>query len=103
MKRKHFIFTNKRDSKQAIMATILGVISNVSLGIVIYLSYLNGGNVPISYGLTGLLAMIFSLIGLVLGVLTLWEKDIFKLFPVLGILLNLIALGILAFLVQLTF
>lgn len=103
MKRKNFIFTNKRDSKQAIMATILGVISNVSLGIVIYLSYLNGGNVPISYGLTGLLAMIFSLIGLVLGVLTLWEKDIFKLFPVLGILLNLIALGILAFLVQLTF
>lgn len=85
------------------MATILGVISNVSLGIVIYLSYLNGGNVPISYGLTGLLAMIFSLIGLVLGVLTLWEKDIFKLFPVLGILLNLVALGILAFLVQLTF
>ena len=103
MKRKNFIFTNKRDSKQAIMATILGVISNVSLGIVIYLSYLNGGNVPISYGLTGLLAMIFSLIGLVLGVLTLWEKDIFKLFPVLGILLNLVALGILAFLVQLTF
>lgn len=103
MKRKNFIFTNKRDSKQAIMATILGVISNVSLGIVIYLSYLNGGDVPISYGLTGLFAMIFSLIGLVLGVLTLWEKDIFRLFPVLGIVLNLTALGILAFLVQLTF
>ena len=85
------------------MATILGVISNASLGIVIYLSYLSGGNAPISYGLTGLLAMLFSMVGLILGVLTVREKDIFKLFPVLGILLNLIALGILAFLVQLTF
>lgn len=103
MKRKHYIFTNRRDSKQAIMATILGVISNASLGIVIYLSYLSGGNAPISYGLTGLLAMLFSMVGLILGVLTVREKDIFKLFPVLGILLNLIALGILAFLVQLTY
>lgn len=85
------------------MATILGVISNASLGIVIYLSYLSGGDAPISYGLTGLLAMLFSMVGLILGVLTIGEKDIFKLFPVLGILLNLIALGILAFLVQLTF
>lgn len=85
------------------MATILGIISNGSLGIVIYLSYLSGGNAPISYGLTGLLAVIFSLIGLILGVLTVREKDMFKLFPVLGILLNLIALGVLVFLVQLAF
>ena len=84
------------------MATILGVISNVSLGIVIYLSYLSGGNVPISFGLTGLFAMLFSIVGLILGVLTAQEKDMFKLFPVLGIVLNLIALGILAFLVNLT-
>lgn len=84
------------------MATILGVISNASLGIVIYLSYLSGGNVPISFGLTGLFAMLFSIVGLILGVLTAQEKDMFKLFPVLGIVLNLIALGILAFLVNLT-
>lgn len=102
MKRKNYIFTNRRDSKQAIMATILGVISNASLGIVIYLSYLSGGNVPISFGLTGLFAMLFSIVGLILGVLTAQEKDMFKLFPVLGIVLNLIALGILAFLVNLT-
>ncbi len=85
------------------MATILGIISNGSLGIVIYLSYLSGGNVPVSYGLTGLLAVIFSLVGLIMGVLTVREKDMFKLFPVLGILLNLIALAVLVFLVQLAF
>lgn len=85
------------------MGTILGLISNASLGIVIYLSYRRGGNVPLSYGLTGLLAMIFSMIGLILGVLTIREKDMFRLFPALGILLNLAALGILGFLVHLTF
>lgn len=103
MKRKNYIFTNRRDSRQAIMGTILGVISNASLGIVIYLSYRNGGDAPISYGLTGLLAMLFSMIGLILGVLTVREKDMFRLFPVLAILLNLVSLGILAFLVRLTF
>lgn len=85
------------------MSTILGVISNGSLGIVLYLTYLSGGNAPLSYGLTGLLAAIFSLVGLILGVLTAQEKDRFRLFPILGIILNLIALGILVFLVQLGF
>lgn len=103
MKRKNYIFTNRKHSERAIMSTILGVISNGSLAIVIYLAYLSGGNAPISYGLTGLLAVIFSLIGLILGVLTAQEKERFKLFPILGIVLNLIALGILVFLVQLGF
>ena len=38
-----------------------------------------------------------------MAVLAIQEKDVFKLFPVLGILLNLLALGILAFVVQLGF
>ncbi|MBE5866514.1 MAG: hypothetical protein E7292_09955 [Lachnospiraceae bacterium] len=103
MKRKHFIFTNKKHSERAIMATILGLISNASIGIVIYLTYLKGGDAPISYGLTGLLATIFSVVGLILGILTAQEKEMFQLFPILGILLNLIALGIMMFVVQLGF
>ncbi len=82
------------------MSTVLGVISNASLGIVLYLSYLSGGNVPLSYGLTGLLAALFSLVGLVMGLFMVRERDMFKLVPILGILLNLAALGIVAFLVQ---
>lgn len=85
------------------MSTILGVISNGSLAAVLYLAYLKGGAVPISYGLTGFLAAVFSIVGLILGVLGLQEQDVFKLFPVLGILFNLAALGILAFIVQLGF
>ena len=58
-KRKNFIFTNKKHSERAIMGTILGVISLVSMGIVIFLSYQKNGETPVSYGLTGLLATIF--------------------------------------------
>lgn len=91
-KRNGYIFTNKRQSNRAIMATILGVITSFSLLAVIQLSFLQQGNAPISYGLTGLLSMLMSLVGLVLGIITVLEKDYYKLFPALGIILNLFSL-----------
>lgn len=93
MKKRNYIFTNKKTSQRAIMATILGIISCASLGIVVYLTYLTAGQAPAGYGVTGLLATIFSLVGLVLGIVTVREKNYYRLFPVLGILLNLGALG----------
>ena len=95
-KKKSYIFTNKRQSNRAIMATILGVISLLSILAVIYLTYIQTGNAPISYGLTGLLAMIMSLVGLVLGIVTVIEKDYYKVFPVLGIVLNTLSIAGLA-------
>lgn len=93
MKKRNYIFTNKKNSERAIMATILGVISCVSLGIVVYLTYLNNGQAPAGYGVTGLLATIFSLTGLGLGIVTVREKNYYRLFPILGIVLNLAALA----------
>ncbi|MGN1147754.1 MAG: DUF6142 family protein [Lachnospiraceae bacterium] len=87
-----YIFTNKRHSNRAVMSTILGIISTLSLVAVIYLTYVQEGNAPMGYGVTGLLIAIFSLTGLILGVITVREKDRYKLFPCLGILFNLVAL-----------
>ena len=98
MKRK-YIYTNKRHSNRAIMSTILGILSNASLAAVIYLSFLKGGDIPPGYGVTGLLAVIFSLTGFYLGVATVRDKAYYRLFPCLGILLNVIALGMSAFIV----
>ena len=53
------------------------------------------------YGVTGVLATIYSLIGLILGILTLREKDIYRIFPVLGTILNVVALGGVSFLLYL--
>jgi hypothetical protein len=44
------------------------------------------------YGAAVLLAIIYSIIGLVLGVRSLKEPDIFRLFPILGIIFNTLAL-----------
>ena len=96
-----YIFTNKKHSDKAIMSTILGMISLVSLGIVTYLSYSRGGVMHGGYGVTGVLATIYSLIGLILGVLTLRDKDIYRFFPVLGTILNVISLGGISFLLYL--
>lgn len=93
-KRSGYIFTNKFHSSRAIMSTLLGLISIVSLVTVICLTYIRGGEAAISYGLTGLLAMLMSVAGIVLGIVTALEKDRYRLFPALGILLNLIALVI---------
>ena len=101
MRKKNYIFTNKKHSDKAIMSTILGIISLVSLGIVPYLSYSRGGVMHGGYGVTGVLATIYSLIGLILGILTLRDKDIYRFFPVLGTILNVISLGGISFLLYL--
>lgn len=74
------------------MSTILGIISTMSLGAVIYLTYAQAGDAPVGYGVTGLLIAVFSITGLILGILTAIEKDRYKLFPFMGIVFNLIAI-----------
>lgn len=99
MKRKKYIYTNKTHPQPAIMATILGIISFVSMAVVIYLTYLNEGRTQGGYGVTGLLAMIFSLTGFVLGARCLHMKDCYRLFPALGVIINLVVLLVVGFLV----
>lgn len=101
MRKKNYIFTNKKHSDKAIMSTILGVISLVSIGIVTYLSYRGGGVMHGGYGVTGVLATIYSLIGLILGIVTIRDKDIYRIFPVLGTVFNFAALAGISFLLYL--
>lgn len=93
MAKRNYIFTNKKHSHRAIMSTILGIISTASLGIVVYLTYLADGEAEVGYGVTGLLATIFSMIGFGLGIVTVRDKTYYRLFPWLGVVLNLVALG----------
>ena len=65
------------------------------------MSYSQGGVMHGGYGVTGVLATVYSLIGLILGVLTLRDKDIYRFFPVLGTILNVISLGGISFLLYL--
>lgn len=78
------------------MATILGILSIVTLGIAVYLSYINGGQSSARYGTAALLAVIYMITGMGLGIWSVMEKDVFKLFPVLGIVINTMAFGVLS-------
>lgn len=66
----------------------MGVISLVSLTAVILLSYRNAGQATVKYGIIGLLSAVYSLAGFILGVSTVAKKDYYRIFPVLGIVLN---------------
>lgn len=90
--KKGYKFTKKKNPQQGIMAFILGVIANVSIALAVYLTYQNKGVAPMQYGTVILLSLIFSLVGVGLGIRSCLEKDIYRLFPVLGIIWNSIAL-----------
>lgn len=97
MFKKSYMFTNKNHPLKGIMATILGILSIITLAVAIYLSYRQGGVSSPRYGAAALLAVIFMITGIGLSAYCLVERDNFKLFPVLGILLNAIAAVMLSF------
>lgn len=93
MSKKNYIFTNKEHPKTSIMSTILGVLSSASLILAAYLSYMDKGAENMRYGCACLLALLFAIIGVILGVVGRTEKDKFYLFSYVGIALNLVAVG----------
>ena len=95
--REKYMFTDNRHPEKGIMSTILGLLSDVSLATAVILSYKNGGQALMQYAAAAFVAAIFSCLGLVLGIMSRFEKDIFKLFPNLGIILNLIAVLFITF------
>ncbi|MBP3603130.1 MAG: hypothetical protein J6J79_03150 [Lachnospiraceae bacterium] len=96
MFKKSYMFTNKSHPLKGIMGTILGILSIITLVTAVFLSYKQGGVSSARYGAAALLAVIFEIIGIVLGVWCLMERDHFKLFPVLGIVLNVAGLMMLS-------
>lgn len=91
-KKRKYIYTNKKHPTGAIMSVILGTISAVSMIAVVYITYLAKGATKPGYGLTGLLAVVFSLIGFVLSITSLQQKEIFRVYSVVGLILNLVNL-----------
>lgn len=86
--RPGYIFTDKKNPQRGIMSAILGVISVASVCLAVYLTYQNKGVAPAQYGSVILLSLIFAVTGVVLGILAMLEKDIFRIFPITGIILN---------------
>ena len=79
------------------MSTILGTVTLVSMLLAIILTFRNMGVAKQGYGLTSILSLIFSIMGLVLGIKTRLEKDMYYIFANLGIIINGIMLVFLGY------
>ena len=90
---KKYKFTNKKHPEKGIMSAILGIISLVSVWVAVYQTFLARGEAATNMGVVGLMITLFSATGLVLGYMAKKEHDKYMLFPYLGMVLNVIALG----------
>ena len=101
--RDNYMFTDNRHPEKGIMSAVLGCISVTTYAIAVFFTYNNGGEALLQYAAAAFVAAIFSVVGLVLGIMSRFEKDIFKFFPNVGIILNSLTVIFVVFLIVLNF
>ena len=74
------------------MALIFGMMSFISFILANVISIRSAAELASRMGGAGLIAMIFALTGLVLGILALQESDVFPFLPRIGFAISLISL-----------
>lgn len=97
LKKSNYMFTNKKRSDKALISIMLGLVSLISLFLVIYFTFQLRGEAKINYGVATILSALFSLAGIWQGISARMEKDRFHLYAYLGILFNGIAVIIIGF------
>ena len=96
---KRYKFTKKTTPKKSIMALVFGLLACFWEILIIYLSYTMSGDIPAQYGLVFLIAGLFAMVGLVLSIWSVTYKEIYKLCPILGIIINTIGVFIIGFII----
>lgn len=79
-----------KENENGIVAFACGIISTISFIVLIFISYLNSGQGDIGLGLVGLFAMIFSLVGLFLGIKNIRYGDRTFFFTKAGFFINVV-------------
>lgn len=97
MKKKNYMFSNKKHSQRGITASVLGLIAFISLAITMILTYLGAGEPNKRLAVTTLFSLLISIAGLVFGIIARTEKEIYYLFPRIGIFLNLFVMLVIGF------
>ena len=93
-KRGAYVFTARKHPQRGIMSMILGIVSLLSIGAAVYLTYQNGGSAEPQYGAAVFLVTLYALGGLALGAVSRMEKDIYYFFFFMGIGLNFLSLAL---------
>lgn len=92
LRRERYIFTDKRHPEKGIFSAAMGLIALTGLFFAVKLTFDAGGMAYVSYALAVLLAFVIALFGFIAGILARRERDVFHLFPNLGIFVNALSL-----------
>lgn len=93
MKKSSYMFTNKTQSPKGIVSCILGCMDILFLVLVILFCFRAKGDATPRFAVVSMLALVFSGIGFVMGVMSRTEKDRFYLFPNIGIITNFLVVA----------
>lgn len=89
MKRpRSYLFRSRKQSTTAGISCSMGAISLISCLLMYYKAYQNGGKAQLSYAAVVFVCLVFSLIGMVLAILSRREPDRVYFFSYLGMILN---------------
>ena len=81
-------FTSRSHPKSAIAATVLGVIAIILVAVMIYISAKANGAGGLIIGAGGVIAMIFCIIGAIMGIRSFLKEDAYYLFPIIATAIN---------------
>lgn len=87
-KRNQYKFTDRIHPKGGIASVLLAILMYIVVIILCIESSNKGGDGPLYYGVVGILCLIVSLLCFWLGVNDIRKESIYRLFPILGMLLN---------------
>lgn len=81
-------FVGRKQSIYGLISLIIAGVCIVGMGILLTFATKSGGTLSVWMGLIGLLILVVSLVGLLLGAASFKQKDIFYTLPVAGVILN---------------
>ena len=94
-------FTNKKHPLKGSMSFVLGVISLASILLAVYLTFMAHGTALKQYGTVVLVSILFSITGLVMAIMSLLEQEIYRFFPIGGVVLNTLTIILSGFILYL--
>jgi len=102
-KKRMYSFTEKKHSQKGITSTVLGGLSFLLLCVLVYSSFFAKGNGGIYLGTIGFTAIVMTIVGLVYGLTSFRERDVFYLFSKIGSILSGVMLAIWIFIILIGF
>ncbi|HOO26834.1 MAG TPA: DUF6142 family protein [Lachnospiraceae bacterium] len=93
-KRKSFMFTSRHQSEIGIMSFVLGAASFTGMAAAVSVSFAARGETAPGLGAVGFFAALANIIGIVAGILSLQERDIFLWLPRTALIMNILALAL---------